>query len=561
MTADNCLLDDSSAGRPLPVTSDAQVEDAAQKVTVFFGSDDRPHWLTKLVILHILGPDSPSFTSRMSGDQAPQTSRTHTRSEVISAWVRAGELSRLAGDHCSWQAIRAALCSRPIARLEKAWKRVDTSSLSVVESWIKQVQGFDRIGGVDVIMTPWGGDLHQKIRTALDRAKVGDEEVWTVGKLTEAKDLFEGFRTSFSLCPRKNDPLLDDVSEDIERLASAWKDLCISGGGKGNIASQFIQYVVAIDHLNYSSITDMLCSVDQFMSLSIAAESRRKGLYEPYFWSPSALSTSPTNHSLAPLLFPEHLPEVSLINRSQVWRGRLESGATQLSVQDVQFLRSADSASKLASSQKRKSLGTARDGLNGEEFGGTIIPIFDGELLLLIQPGAETSISPTSSRPPSRPSSSVIDPSITERPMSRAPSIRVKAGPHAMDRKASLARRSSLPSISQRASVVLQEHPSERPVRVVVKTGTLERLVEVLAHGLPGISVSIADDNGEMPLREGVARDIRLDRSDFASIWWNVYRSFVTPLVFFEVRGFLMFISPILTCIFSFCVNAMLVPL
>ena len=130
-----------------------------------------------------------------------------------------------------------------------------------------------------------------------------------------------------------------------------------------------------------------------------------------------------------------------------------------------------------------------------------------------------------------------------------------------MDRKASLARRSSLPSISQRASVVLQEHPSERPVRVVVKAGTLERLVEVLAHGLPGISVSIADDNGEMPLREGVARDIRLDRSDFASIWWNVYRSFVTPLVFFEVRGFLMFISPILTCIFSFCVNAMLVPL
>ncbi|ETW74695.1 GTPase activating-like protein [Heterobasidion irregulare TC 32-1] len=516
LTADNCLLDDSSTGRPLPVASDAQVEDAAQKVTVFFGSDDRPHWLTKLVILHILGPDSPSFTSRMSGDQAPQTSRTHTRSEVISAWVRAGELSRLAGDHCSWQAIRAALCSRPIARLEKAWKRVDTSSISVVESWIKQVQGFDRIGGVDVIMTPWGGDLHQKIRTALDRAKVGGEEVWTVGKLTEAKDLFEGFRTSFSLCPRKNNPLLDDVSEDIERLASAWKDLCISGGGKGNIASQFIH-------------------VDQFMSLSIAAESRRKGLYEPYFWSPSALSTSPTNHTLASLLFPEHLPEVSLINRSQVWRGRLESGATQLSVQDVQFLRSADSASKLASSQKRKSLGTARDGLNGEEFGGTIIPIFDGELLLLVQPGAETSISPTSSRPPSRPSSSVIDPSITEKPMSRAPSIRVKAGSHAMDRKASLARRSSLPSISQRASVVLQEHPSERPVRVVVKAGTLERLVEVLAHGLPGISVSIADDNGEMPLREGVARDIRLDRSDFASIWWNVYRSFVTPLVFFEL--------------------------
>ncbi len=68
-----------------------------------------------------------------------------------------------------------------------------------------------------------------------------------------------------------------------------------------------------------------------------------------------------------------------------------------------------------------------------------------------------------------------------------------------------------------------------------MKAGTLDRLVEVLAHGLPGVSVSIADDNGEMPLREGKTRDVKLDRSDFASVWWNVFRSFVSPLVFFEV--------------------------
>jgi len=88
---------------------------------------------------------------------------------------------------------------------------------------------------------------------------------------------------------------------------------------------------------------------------------------------------------------------------------------------------------------------------------------------------------------------------------------------------------------------VIPEHPTERPVRVVVQAGTLERLVDILAHGLPGISVSISDDNGEMPLKDGRTRDAKLDRGDFSSIWWNVFRSFVTPLVFFEVSGQILF--------------------
>jgi len=122
--------------------------------------------------------------------------------------------------------------------------------------------------------------------------------------------------------------------------------------------------------------------------------------------------------------------------------------------------------------------------------------------------------------------------------LSRAPSIRVRPGSsHGLDRKASLARRNSLPSIAAQTSLVIPEHPTERPVRVVVQAGTLERLVDILAHGLPSISVSISDDNGEMPLKDGRTRDAKLDRGDFSSIWWNVFRSFVTPLVFFEVRS------------------------
>jgi hypothetical protein len=99
----------------------------------------------------------------------------------------------------------------------------------------------------------------------------------------------------------------------------------------------------------------------------------------------------------------------------------------------------------------------------------------------------------------------------------------------------------------------------ERPVRVVVKAGTLERLVDVLAHGLPGISVSISDDNGEMPLKDGRTRDAKLDRTDFSLIWWNVFRSFVTPLVFFEVSWFFCDYS-LNDMVRSFYENAMSVP-
>ena len=275
------------------------------------------------------------------------------------------------------------------------------------------------------------------------------------------------------------------------------------------------------------------------MTMSLAAEPRRKGLYEPHFWTKSSNTTQAhTSATLVPLFFSEHLPYVSFINRSQLFRGRLESGGpTQLNVDDVRTVRRGD----VNLGPQRRSFG-APDTVSGHKIGGTVIPLFDGEVILLVSPGKEVTSSRPSSRVLSRPPSCVVEPSLgaAEKKLSRAPSIRVRPGSshgHGLDRKASLARRNSLPSISARTSLVIPEHPTEHPVRVVVQAGTLERLVDILAHGLPGISVSISDDNGEMPLKDGRTRDAKLDRGDFSSVWWNVFRSFVTPLVFFEVRS------------------------
>lgn len=174
---------------------------------------------------------------------------------------------------------------------------------------------------------------------------------------------------------------------------------------------------------------------------------------------------------------------------------------------------------------------------------GPVISVYGGDLLLMVQPGGLEAI--PSSRASSRPSSSATTESgvVGEKSsVSRAPSIRVKPSTsHDLARKTSMARRSSLPSVSHRqqnqpTNYIIPEHSADPPLRVIVQAGALDNLVSVLVYGLGHISVSVADDNGEMTLREGMTRELVVDRVEYARVWWSSFRSFVTPLVFFEVR-------------------------
>lgn len=215
-------------------------------------------------------------------------------------------------------------------------------------------------------------------------------------------------------------------------------------------------------------------------------------------------------------------------------RGRYDSDTS-----DMQHLRGLDAQLRQEAGRQLHSLDMKQDFTKriilGQ--GGTAISVYNGELLLVVQSGG------FESTPNSRPSSSRA-PSVIEigadKSMSRNPSIRVKpTSSQGLDRKTSIARRSSLPSVSHlnRSTFVTTEPSSDPPLRVIVQAGTLNNLVSVLVHGLDNISVSVADDNGEMSLREGMTRDLIVDRSEFARVWWNVFRSFVTPFVFFEVSS------------------------
>ncbi|KAF5354352.1 hypothetical protein D9758_010729 [Tetrapyrgos nigripes] len=497
--------------------------------SALFGSDDQPHWLTKLLLLQILGADTStgltSVTSnsninltspgRNRGDatatsssaqpQSRQHPLQHSRSELIASWIRVGEICRVSGDGCSWQAIMQAICSAPIARLEKIWKKVDPAAIATVESWVQVGAEGESVGVKEPRITPWGGDIRNLVRDEM--AKVVSGEMLSLAPIEKAKNLFETFRTSFSLCPRKSVADEGESGEDIKKLVSYWWDVLIDGN-VGGIAAKFQR-------------------IEQFMSLSLAAEPRRRGLYEPHH-SAKSPNNPPVYTSLIPLLFPEPLPTICIIDRNSILRGRLDSDTT-----DIQHLRAVDGHLRPEAQQSSSS--------NPLGNGATFIPVYNGDLLLAAQNPVMDSVpnSRPSSLVRSRPPSSVIDDPLegkSEKPVGRTPSIRVKPGTSAgLDRKSSLAKRNSLPSLSRRQPVIVSETSSEPPLRVIIQAGTAEKLVEVLVHGLPSMVVSVSDDNGEMSLKEGRNRELLLDHKEFSKIWWNVYRSFLTPIIFFEL--------------------------
>ncbi|KAI0689000.1 hypothetical protein BC835DRAFT_1371134 [Cytidiella melzeri] len=469
----------------------------------FVGSDELPHWLTKIVLLQVLISDSSNSSSQYgtlhgcSMDERAAPHRTHSRSEVISAWARIGELCRRTGDECSWRAIFAALCSRPLARLDKVWKRVESDALRIVQSWVYPHDGNDPVSIPDMKQIPWAGGLITQMKEALEAAQGQDGTEWKVSPLRDAWQCFEGLRREFSLATRASEDDTAVESEDVEALVSWWQKTTTQGSGVPGIASKFKR-------------------VEQFMSLSLAAEPKRKGLFEPYYWTRPQHSF----HPLIPLLFPEPLPTVAFISRTLLQRGRLESTASSITLQDMQHIRDRTTIHNTAAHAS-----TDASKVGGFDLGGTVIVVYDGELMLLVQAGDPMASYP-SSRAPSRPPSSIIDP-----PRRR----NLLPGSKGLERKPSKLRRSSLPILSHKPSFEPADIASERPIRVVVKAGTIDRLVAILVEGLHGVSVSVADDNGEMPLNDHKTRELRVDMNDFANIWWATFRSFMTPHVFFEL--------------------------
>jgi GTPase-activating protein BEM2 len=242
LTADDCLGSTPAASVERQAYP-SQDPETSSIMGLFLGSEARLHWLTKLVLLHVLMFDSSAnaHTSTLPGDFS-RTSRTFSRSEVMGTWIRIGELCRLIGDECSWRAIFDALCSRPVARLDKTWHRVDSSLRATVENWASKAGG----DAVENKLTFWGGDACERIRTSIDKAKLGEGDPCPVQFLRSAKDDFEGFRTAFSLCPRRPSEGADGSTKVVQTLLATWRVLSSSEGCGSGMGRKFVRHVSSL---------------------------------------------------------------------------------------------------------------------------------------------------------------------------------------------------------------------------------------------------------------------------------------------------------------------------
>lgn len=241
------MPDDLTAGFVIVTDEPRSTEDspaAAAAFTSLLGTDDQPHWLTKLVLLQVLGAET-------SGGK-PQDNRM-SRSDVISIWIRVGELCRLAGDECSWRAIFSALCSRPVARLDKAWRCVGRLPLAAVESWVYPTSSNDAALGVkEPKVVPWGGDIRLRAKEELGKVVEENGDGIVVKPLEDVTRMFEGFRTAFGLCPRRV-PVSEEgaemfSAEEVQKLLGYWTEMAREGGGVGSAAAKFQRSVSRSSH-------------------------------------------------------------------------------------------------------------------------------------------------------------------------------------------------------------------------------------------------------------------------------------------------------------------------
>jgi len=235
---------------------DGEDSEPRDEFQAFFGTEARPHWLTKTVFLQIFGQDMPITSPPSRGANTigvgddKSSAKGHSRADVIAAWIRIGELSRQLGDECSWMAICAALFSRPVARLDKVWKRLEPMVLTIAESWVYPgPEGGPATAG-EPKQTPWGGVAKETLRECFDHVKESESgKSWTVKPLFEAREAWEELKASFSLCPRKTDwGRLEkgrgmEEGESVGRLVALWQTLCQNKGDNGSgIASKFTRY-------------------------------------------------------------------------------------------------------------------------------------------------------------------------------------------------------------------------------------------------------------------------------------------------------------------------------
>ncbi|PWN27952.1 hypothetical protein BDZ90DRAFT_157764 [Jaminaea rosea] len=521
---------------------------SAADAALFSFSGSSPHYLTTLILQQVLEGSDSSGNSN-SNNAATLAQHARHRASLLRHWIAIASYSLSYGDVLAWTAIMAALCSRAISRLEHTWRLVAEGDRTLLaSSWAPKLSKLQ-----------WNEDGSLPVEPAVSMSSVTSRNPKSKdGRKPQCipflGDSLVDIRAAVATQEQPQRIPIASLTQSSDRLYEAvtkWAGQSFKGSRVAPdaiifVARPIVEFQQLLQHLSFQSGTAAK-SISSYIDASLRLEPRSLGNIDRN-WRPP-LPASLNAKTLLPLVFPEALPNLDLLDRRQIVAAAASDDHRAMGSSLV--TRDFDATIRGPSGAGSKYV---RSPLSGTPLmRASIQSLSRSKAAAMSSPGTRAGalpfglISEWSTRGLSttaeeetihRIGNELILKSVDDPPMS-LPSTPMTSkrfsqdfGSRATRPLSQVSRRSSLPA-SQRSSVI----ETVLPTQVQVKAGTLERLVDVLVLGVTDLSISLSGNNddasGPTDAQTKVSR-LSLDLQNYRAAFLATFRSTCSPLVLFD---------------------------
>ncbi|CAI2172046.1 18714_t:CDS:2 [Funneliformis geosporum] len=535
-----------------------------------------PHFITRLIYHHIL----------ISTQQSAYTSR---RPLLLTHWIKTGVACKALCDMTGWMAVASAICSPAIVRLKETWRRVDKQWINIiVKDWVPilvtcgGVSGEVDIENVKALLLVVNNNKEKNktkpipyfgfITLALERLNstvpaIIDRSTNDTARVGSRNNSVSGSVINFVKYWRLYDTIIESLAQwqQAEDFNEFSEDSC-----PFSPSSPLQKYFHQLNSVPTSSTLDTWQLFDSSLSCEPilhgqylehhARQRKSHSTYYPLVFTEviptnrlfkkcaflNASGTLGKRNSNSSLNLGDANPAVSSPGRSAI------SAPTNLNMDAIPASTSSKpnspshlSVHPLRGNVRKRTLSfplarigpltsttwntgldlVTRNWLGGlvQHRGGYTVLLKCmkdiagvGEMLMFVKDG-ELVFKSVRDATGSRPASLVENSSGTGSKRNSAHGL------------FALTQQQNSPRTSIHAN---GDHDA---LMVVVKAGTLERLVDVLINGVASYSTSVYDDNGEPPLTIGKQGQLGINSEEYFATFFSTYRSFCGPILLLDI--------------------------